>query len=233
MRGLGIRDGDAWSPRSSDWTFLSTPPGTMPVNTTRWNRLRYTAIAPIYDVFTGFGAQRTRAVTLLSLQPGERVLIDGCGTGADLRHLPRGVHVTAADLTPAMVERTKARAGGLGIAVDARVADAQALPFADQAFDVVLLHLILAVVPDPVAALREAERVLRPGGRASVFDKWVPAGRRASLSRRLANLVTNAVATDITRSLEPLVAETSLRIEHREQAGGGGLFSLARLRKPG
>ena len=49
----------------------------------------------------------------------------------------------------------------------------------------------------------------------------------------MANLLTNAVATDTTRSMEPLVAATSLRIEHREPAGGGGFFSLARLRKPG
>ena len=197
-----------------------------------WNRLRYTLIAPVYDAVVRMGAHRRRAATLLHPRPGERVLVDGCGTGADLAYLPAGVHVAATDLTPAMVERTRRRAARLGRPVDARVMDAQALDFPDASFDAVLLHLILAVVPDPDAALREAERVLRPGGRATVLDKWVPEGREASLARRAANRVARVVATDITRKLEPLVARTSLRVEHRETLGLG-FFSLAVLRKPG
>lgn len=154
-----------------------------------------------------------------------------CGTGADIPHLPAGVHVTATDLTPAMVERTRCLAARLGRPVDARVMDAQALDLADESFDAVLLHLILAVVPDPLAALREAERVLRPGGRATVLDKWVPEGAHPSLARRAANRVARVVATDITRQLGPLVARTSLTVDHRETLGMG-FFSLAVLRKP-
>jgi ubiquinone/menaquinone biosynthesis C-methylase UbiE len=204
----------------------------MPINTLGWNRIRYTLIAPVYDAVVRMGAQRRRAVELLRLEPGERVLIVGCGTGADLDALPAGVTVTATDLTPAMVERTRARAARLGRAVDARVMNAQAMDAADGSYDAVLLHLILAVVPDPVAALREAERVLRPGGRATVLDKWVPEGERPSLARRAANLAASLVATDITRQLGPIVARTSLRVEHRESAAAGGFFSLALLRKP-
>lgn len=196
-----------------------------------WNRIRYTLIAPVYDAVVRMGAHRRRAAGLLQLQGGERVLVDGCGTGADIPHLPAGVHVTAADLTPAMVERTRRLAARLGRPVDARVMDAQALDLPDDSFDAVLLHLILAVVPDPLAALREAERVLRPGGRATVLDKWVPEGAHPSLARRAANRVARVVATDITRQLGPLVARTSLTVEHREMLGMG-FFSLAVLRKP-
>ena len=196
-----------------------------------WNRVRYTLIAPVYDAVVRMGAHRRRAGELLQLQDGERVLVDGCGTGADIPHLPAGVHVTAADLTPAMVERTRRLAARLGRPVDARVMDAQALDLPDASFDAVLLHLILAVVPDPLAALREAERALRAGGRATVLDKWVPEGAHPSLARRAANQVARVVATDITRQLGPLVAQTSLTVEHRETLGMG-FFSLAVLRKP-
>ena len=204
----------------------------MGVNTLGWNRVRYTILAPAYDLVAGFGAQRRRSIALLAPRAGERVLVDGCGTGLDLRYLPTDVHVTATDLTPAMVERTRRRAKQLGRTVDARVMDAQALEFADASYDAVVLHLILAVVPDPAAATREAERVLRPGGRAVVFDKWVPEGRRPSLPRRAANLVASAAATDITRRLGDVLAGTSFVVEHREATGMGGFFSITLLRKP-
>jgi ubiquinone/menaquinone biosynthesis C-methylase UbiE len=204
----------------------------MPLNTLAWNRVRYTLLAPLYDAFAGFRPQRRRSLELLDARAGERVLIDGCGTGADLAFLHADVQVVATDITPAMVERTRHRALGLGRSVDARVMDAHALEFADASFDAVVLHLILAVVPDPVAAVREAARVLKPGGRAVVFDKWVPDDREPSLLRRAGNLVSGVVATEITRKLGPLVAATPLRVEHREPAGTGGFLSITLLRKP-
>jgi phosphatidylethanolamine/phosphatidyl-N-methylethanolamine N-methyltransferase len=204
----------------------------VPVNTNAWNRIRYTLLAPVYDAVAGFRAQRRRSLQLLDVRPGERVLIVGCGTGLDLEWIPRGAEIVAGDLTPAMVERTRARAARLGIPVDARVMDAHALDLPDASFDAVVLHLILAVVPEPVAAIREAERVLRPGGRAAVFDKWVPDDRAPSAGRRLLNLAANLAATDVTRRLGDLVARTGLRVEHREPAGAGGFFSIALLRKP-
>jgi ubiquinone/menaquinone biosynthesis C-methylase UbiE len=201
------------------------------VNTNRWNRIRYTLWAPLYDKVVRFHRQRRRAIGLLELQVGERVLIVGAGTGADLRYIPPGVEVTATDLTPAMVERTRARADTLGMNVDARVMDAQTLSFPDSHFDAVILHLILAVVPEPVAAIREVERVLRPGGRAVVFDKWAAEGRPPSLARRVLNLFANVIATDVTRQLGALVRHTRLHIEHREPAGFSGFFEIALLRK--
>jgi phosphatidylethanolamine/phosphatidyl-N-methylethanolamine N-methyltransferase len=204
----------------------------VPVNSNAWNRIRYTLAAPVYDWVARFSVQRGRSIDLLNLEPSDRVLISGAGTGADLPYIPVGVKVAAIDITPAMVERLRSRAELLGVPVEAEVMDAGALRYPDGHFNAVILHLILAVVPDPVACIREAERVLEPGGRAVVFDKWVPEGREPSLRRRIANVVTNTVATDITRKLGPLVAQTSLRVEHREPAGFGGLFDIALLRKP-
>lgn len=204
----------------------------MPFNTLGWNRVRYTLLAPLYDRVAGFRPQRRRSIELLAPRVGERILIDGCGTGADLAFLPPDARVVATDLTPAMVERTRRRAAALGREVDARVMDAQALDFPDESFDAVVLHLILAVVPDPVAAGREAARVLKPGGRAVVFDKWVPDAQEPSLGRRAANLVASVVATEITRKLGPLADAAGLGVEHREPAGTGGFFSIALLRKP-
>ena len=64
---------------------------------TRWNRIRYTLWAPAYDLVAGLGRQRRRSLGLLALRPGERVLLIGAGTGADLPFLPAGVEALATD----------------------------------------------------------------------------------------------------------------------------------------
>lgn len=79
----------------------------MPINTNPWNRLRYTLYAPLYDRVVRFQRPRRRFVGLLELRPGERVLVNGAGTGADLDFIPHGVEVVATDLTSAMVDRVR------------------------------------------------------------------------------------------------------------------------------
>jgi SAM-dependent methyltransferase len=89
-----------------------------------------------------------------------RALEVGCGRGEFAERLARaGVDVVAVDQSERMVELTRARG------VDARVADVQALPFADGEFDVAVANFMLYHVPDVDRALGELARVLRPGGR--------------------------------------------------------------------
>jgi phosphatidylethanolamine/phosphatidyl-N-methylethanolamine N-methyltransferase len=201
------------------------------VNLTNWNRLRYTLWAPLYDFVARFGRQRRRSVALLGLQPGERVLLVGAGTGADLPLIPEGVSVLATDLTPAMLDRARPR---VRPGIELRVMDGQALDLASESFDAVILHLILAVIPDPAACLREAARVLKPGGRIAVFDKFLPDGARPRLPRRIANTVTRTLFTDINRRLGDILERSGapLRIEHDEPAMFGGTFRILLLRKP-
>ena len=83
----------------------------MRLNTNRWNRIRYTLWAPFYDLAgRAFDGRRRESLRLLELRPGERVLVVGCGTGADLGYLPEGCLVLATDLTPAMLRRARPRA---------------------------------------------------------------------------------------------------------------------------
>lgn len=201
----------------------------MRINTNRWNRIRYTLLAPFYDWVTAFPRQRARSIALLDLHAGDRVLVVGSGTGADLAHLPRSVEIVAGDVTPAMVRRTRARARELGCEIRAEVMDGQALPFPDASFDAVVLHLIVAVIPDPKACLREAARVLKPGGRIAIFDKFAPDGARISWWRTLGNLAANLVATDITRQLGPLLRGLPLSVVVREPAMLGSLFEVILL----
>jgi phosphatidylethanolamine/phosphatidyl-N-methylethanolamine N-methyltransferase len=204
----------------------------MPINTNTWNRIRYTLYEPFYDLAAGwFTKQRRRSIALLALKPSEKMLIVGAGTGLDLEFLPKDLFIAANDITPAMVHHLARRARRLGLEVEARVMDGQNLQYGPETFDVAILHLILAIIPDPVRCIREVERVLKKGGRAIIFDKFLPDDRTPSWGRKILNLFTNAVATDINRKLGPILKATSLKIVHEEPAGLGGLLKIVLVRK--
>lgn len=200
-----------------------------------WNRIRYSVWAPTYDALLhrlpAFDDARRLSIARLGLQAGQRVLMVGGGTGLDLPHIPQGVDITAIDITPAMLQRLTARAGALGRKVDAQVMDARALVFADAAFDAVVMHLILAVMPEPERGLREAARVLRSGGRIAVFDKFLEEGARASVVRRVVNVAARVLFSDLNRQLGPLVGATSLSVEQNSASVFGGRYRVVTLRK--
>jgi len=198
------------------------------INTNLWNRIRYSCWAPIYDLIAvPTRPMRRRSLALANLQPGERVLFVGAGTGLDLDFITAGPIVTATDLTPAMLEKLRRRAGRLDLAVDARAMDGQSLEFADGSFDVVILHYIVAVIPDPICCVRETARVLRPGGRAVILDKFAPDDGALPLWLRLLNLLTSFLATNVNRRLGPILAGSGLRVVHREAAALRGFFQIA------
>src|SRR6202051_3143384 len=103
--------------------------------------------------------------------PGMHVLDIATGTGlsaeAALAAVGPSGHVTAADVSPAMVKKASERLGKAPN-VSVSVEDGQALSFADSSFDAVLCNLGLMFFPDPVRGLSEFRRVLRPGGRVAV-----------------------------------------------------------------
>jgi ubiquinone/menaquinone biosynthesis C-methylase UbiE len=93
------------------------------------------------------------------------VLEVGIGTGRNLDRYPPDVHLVGVDLSPAMLATARERARQLGRTVDLQVGDAEALRFADETFDTVVVTLSLCAVPDERQAIREMLRVLKPGGR--------------------------------------------------------------------
>jgi phosphatidylethanolamine/phosphatidyl-N-methylethanolamine N-methyltransferase len=206
----------------------------MSFNTNTWNRLRYTLYLPVYDLVADriFRNYRKRSITLLQAKPDDAILILGAGTGLDLPCLQGYTNLTAIDITPGMIAKLKQRAEKLGIPVDAYVMNGQQLEFADNSFDAVVLHLILAVIPDPIVCIREVERVLKPGGTVVVFDKFLPDGQKPSLLRRLFNPIASTLFSDINRSIGSIASHTSLQVELNEPAAFGGTFRIVRLRMP-
>ncbi|WP_187263881.1 class I SAM-dependent methyltransferase [Pontibacter beigongshangensis] len=206
----------------------------MSINTNTWNRLRYTIYLPVYDLIADrvFRKYRARSLSLLQAKPTDAVLLLGAGSGLDLVYLKHCTNLSAIDITPGMIAKLKERAAALQLPVQAQVMDGQKLYFEDNSFDAVVLHLILAVIPDPVACIKEVERVLKPGGTVMVFDKFLPDGQAPSLLRRFLNQIAGTLFSDINRSIGKIIARTSLQVELNEPAALGGTFRIIRLRKP-
>jgi ubiquinone/menaquinone biosynthesis C-methylase UbiE len=106
-----------------------------------------------------------------------RVLELGVGVGANWQYLPPGIAYTGIDPDPYMLERARKHAAERDEPRDLRQAPAEDLPFPDASFDTVLVTLTLCSVEDPVRALAEARRVLKPGGRLVFVEHVRPDGR--------------------------------------------------------
>lgn len=137
-------------------------------------RRRYNRSARTYDLMTALGERmsfgRLRGALWENVPSTGDLLEVGVGTGANLAHYPAGVRATAIDISDKMLEKARARAKREQVDVDLRLMDAQHLAFPDASFDTVLATCVFCSVPDPVAGLREARRVLRAGGRLLLME---------------------------------------------------------------
>lgn len=196
-----------------------------------WLRRSYSLIAPFYDAVIAAPMRRARARSLaaLPIRPAASVLISGVGTGLDLPHLPAAHRYTALDFNPAMLAHAVPRARALDVRFV--LGDSMSLPFPAASFDHVVLHLIVAVVPEPQRALAEAARVLKPGGTILLFDKFLRPGQRGWLRRALTPL-SRRIATRMDVVFEQVLATTpELQVVSDEPALGGGWFRRILLQK--
>jgi ubiquinone/menaquinone biosynthesis C-methylase UbiE len=201
----------------------------MGTHTTLWQRIG----ARIYDPFLWFGerlgmARRRR--DLLAHAEG-RVLEIGAGTGLNLRHYRDSIEaLVLTEPVEPMAAKLEGRVERLGPLARVHRAPAEALPFADDSFDTVVSTIVLCTVEDPVRALSEIARVLRPGGRLlfiehlrSDTERW---GRwQDRLQRPWAAFGCGCRCN--RRTLE-LIAQSPLRIEASARASWRGMPPLVR-----
>jgi ubiquinone/menaquinone biosynthesis C-methylase UbiE len=108
-----------------------------------------------------------------TLEPGTRLLELGCGVGAVLAVLGQefpGIELTGVDIEPRQLEYARGHLRRAGVEAALVEADASAVPFADESVDHVWMMWFLEHVPDPLAVLREARRVLVSGGRITAIE---------------------------------------------------------------
>jgi phosphatidylethanolamine/phosphatidyl-N-methylethanolamine N-methyltransferase len=135
----------------------------------------YDKLAKVYDLIFGptLHPGRLRAIQRMDIQPGERVLEVGVGTGINLSLYPKQCSVTGIDFSGSMLEKARERAAKGLRNVRLLQMDAADLKFADDSFDIVYAPYLISVVPDPVKVAREMRRVCRPGGRIIFLNHFL------------------------------------------------------------
>jgi ubiquinone/menaquinone biosynthesis C-methylase UbiE len=136
-----------------------------------WASGDYAAVAA--ELIPAFGPELVRAS---GVQAGDRVLDIAAGSGnAAIPAAEAGAIVTASDLTPELFDAGRRIAASRGVELEWVEADAEALPFADDSYDVVMSSVGVMFAPHHQAAADELIRVCRPGGTIGLIN-WTPQG---------------------------------------------------------
>jgi ubiquinone/menaquinone biosynthesis C-methylase UbiE len=122
------------------------------------------------------------------------VLEIGVGSGANLEHYLRATHVWAIEPDAEQAKKAAAAGAHAAVPVEVRVAPAEALPFSDHSFDHVVSSLVFCSVTNPVKALAEIGRVLRPGGVLNMVEHVRPAFPPLALVASLATPAWSRIA---------------------------------------
>jgi phosphatidylethanolamine/phosphatidyl-N-methylethanolamine N-methyltransferase len=194
----------------------------------------YAKLADSYDLIFGPTLHPGRLVALerMNIQPGDRILEVGVGTGINTSLYPRGCHVTGIDLSSSMLEKARERVTREGLRnVRLMEMDAANLTFADDSFDIVYAPYLISVVPDPVAVAREMRRVCRPGGRIMILNHFRSANRLLSAIERAISPFTVHIGFKSDLDLPGFVAQAELKPESIEKVNFPKIWSLVTCRK--
>lgn len=138
-------------------------------------RRAYAFFSPVYDLLFDkiFYPGRVEAIRHLAIQPNDRILEVGIGTGLNLPLYPSHCHLTGIDLSVEMLRKARDKVAEQDMRnVVIRVMDATAMDLPDNEFDRVLATYVISAVPNPLGVLREMKRVCRPGGTIVILNHF-------------------------------------------------------------
>ena len=191
----------------------------------------YAIYSPVYDFIFDwiFHPGRLTAVQQLGIQPNDRILEVGIGTGLNLPLYPANCQLVGIDLSENMLEKAQAKVAELNLDnVTLKVMDASAMDFADNEFDRVLATYVISAVPDPVGVLKEMKRVTKPGGTLVILNHFRSDKKVMAALEDFVAPVCTRLGWKSNLSLNPLLKQAGLTPEVKDRVN---LFNGWRLIK--
>jgi phosphatidylethanolamine/phosphatidyl-N-methylethanolamine N-methyltransferase len=189
----------------------------------------YDKLAKVYDLIFGptLHPGRLRAIERMSIQPGERVLEVGVGTGINLSLYPNHAAITGIDYTASMLEIARERVARKGMKNTRLLQmDAADLKFADNSFDIVYAPYLISVVPDPVKVAQEMSRVCRTGGRIIFLNHFLSPNPLLSRIERWISPFTIHIGFKSDLDLPAFLAQADLQPKSIEKVNFPKIWSL-------
>lgn len=189
----------------------------------------YDKLAKIYDVVFGptLHPGRVQAIQKMSIQPGDRVLEVGVGTGINLGLYPRTCQVTGIDFSASMLEKARERVCKKGLVnVRLQQMDAADLKFPDNSFDIVYAPYLISVVSDPVQVAQEMRRVCRVGGRIIFLNHFLSSNPLLSKVERTISPMTIHIGFKSDVDLPAFLAQADLKPITIEKVNVPRIWSL-------
>ena len=190
----------------------------------------YARWAPVYDAIFGVitNAAINRTIRVLNALPPGRILEIGVGTGLALPRYTREHRITGIDLSPDMLKRARSRVAAKKLTNVETLSemDATKLAFPDQSFDAAVAMFLITVVPDPIAVLAEAVRVVRPGGRIVLANHFsAESGPRAAFERWLSRF-SASLGWNPEFPIDRVLGRPSMREMERRALQPLGIYTL-------
>jgi phosphatidylethanolamine/phosphatidyl-N-methylethanolamine N-methyltransferase len=189
----------------------------------------YDKLAKVYDLIFGptLHPGRLQAIERMNIQPDERVLEVGVGTGINLSLYPSDAKITGIDYTASMLEKARERVAKKGMRNTRLLQmDAADLKFPDDSFDIVYAPYLISVVPDPVKVAQEMRRVCRPGGRIIFLNHFLSPNAILSRVERLISPMTIHIGFKSDLDLPAFLAQADLHPVSIEKVNIPRLWSL-------
>lgn len=181
---------------------------------------KYDRFAKIYDLFESpmelqaFSKYRKKALSLVK----GKVLEIGVGTGKNLPYYPKDVEVIGIDFSRNMLKKAEERRRKLRLEnVKLLYMDAQDLEFEDNTFDTIVSTFVFCTVPDPIKGLKEAYRVLKPGGRAIFLEHMKSESKLLNVPLYLMEpFIRTLLGTSLLRETQRNIERAGFKIEKVE-----------------
>jgi phosphatidylethanolamine/phosphatidyl-N-methylethanolamine N-methyltransferase len=173
----------------------------------------YAVLSPVYDFLFDkiFYPGRVAAIDLLEIQPGNRVLEVGVGTGLNLPLYSRDCSVTGIDISKEMLRKAEERVLTLGMVnTNLMVMDGSKLAFPDDSFDRVIATYVISAVPDPVKTLLEMRRVCKPSGHLVILNHFKSENPVIGMFEKLLAPVCTKIGFNTELKLMPLLERVAL-----------------------